>query len=237
MPLYEVFCGFTSSLIVAPIMTIIDTAIIKSQLKNILLKTAISDSITDYSSKKIQFTKPFGTMFFVYSSTYITANLTDLYCKKNNIDYRIPTLVATSLANITTIAYKDREYAKLFQQERKVFPKSSYALFALRDSLTIASSFIYKKDCVNILQHYMPHNTADLIASMCVPMLAQLISTPIHIMAIDIYQRPSVSLHHRIKHIRNMYTSICGGRILRVIPAFCIGGFINDMLRERNEKN
>ena len=233
MPFYEIFCGVASSLLVAPVMTIIDTAVIKTQLQKSQLKTALADTITDYSSKKLRFARPFGIMFFVYSSTYCTANLTEYACKKYDMDYRLPTLMATSAANISSIAYKDKEYAKLFQTSRSVFPKISYGLFALRDSLTIASSFIFKKDAIHLMGKYMPHNTADFIASLCLPMIAQVFSTPIHILAIDLYQRPNVDFKHRIIHVKNMYGSICGGRIMRVIPAFCVGGFVNDMLRQR----
>ena len=233
MPLYELFCGITSSLIVSPIMTIIDTSIIKSQLNKINFKTALLETTNDYSNKKIKFQKPFNIMFIVYSSTYSTANLVELYCKKNNIDYKIPTLIATSFVNITTIAYKDKEYSKIFNSQLNKFPKVSYGLFAIRDMLTISSSFIFKKDLINILNKYMPSNTADFFASLTLPIAVQTISAPIHILAIDIYQRPNEKFKNRIDNIKNMYKTICIGRIIRVVPAFCIGGFINDMLRNR----
>lgn len=233
MPLYELFCGITSSLIVSPIMTIIDTSVIKSQLNKMNFKTALLETTNDYSNKKIKFQRPFGIMSLVYSSTYSTANLTESYCKKKDIDYKIPTLVATSFVNITTIAYKDKEYSKIFNSKFNKFPKISYGLFAIRDMLTISSSFIFKKDMIDILHKYMPLNTADFFASLTLPILAQTISTPIHILAIDIYQRPEVNFKNRIDNIKNMYKTICFGRVIRVIPAFCMGGFINDMLRNR----
>lgn len=233
MPFYELFCGITSSLIVSPIMTIIDTSVIKSQLNKINFKTALLETTNDYSNKKIQFRRPFGIMSVVYSSTYSTANLTELYCKNNEIDYKLPTLMTTSLVNITAIAYKDKEYSKIFNNKLNKFPKMSYGLFAIRDMLTISSSFIFKKDLINLLNKYMPLNTADFLASLTLPIVAQTISTPLHILAIDLYQRPEVNFKNRIDNITNMYKSICIGRVIRVIPAFCMGGFINDMLRNR----
>lgn len=233
MPLYEISCASISSLVVSPIMTIIDTAIIQSQIKKIQLKDAVVNTINDYSTKRMKFNRPFGIMFFVYSSTYATANLTNLACKKMNIDYKIPTLIATSLVNIAAISYKDKEYTKLFNQTRNSFPRASYGLFALRDMTTIASSFIFKNDVANELNTYMPHNIADFIASMTVPMAMQLVSTPIHILSIDLYQRPTALFKDRMLFIRQMYKSVCSGRVMRVIPAFCIGGFINDMTRSR----
>lgn len=169
----------------------------------------------------------------VYSSTYSTANLTELYCKKNNIDYKIPTLISTSIVNILTIGYKDKEYSKLFNNKYNTFPKISYGLFSIRDIITFYSCFIFKKDFMNYLSNYMPKNTADFMSSIIIPITAQTISTPLHIMAIDLYQRPIIDFKDRLKNIKNMYFTVCSGRIIRVIPAFCIGGFINDMLRNR----
>lgn len=237
MPFYEIFCGFSSSLLIAPIMTIIDTAIIKSQVSKQSLKPAIVSTIEDYSSKKMKFNRPFSVMFFVYSSTYSTANLTNYYCKKTNTDSKIPTLVSTSLVNIASISYKDREYTKLFQTQKSYFPKSSYGLFALRDMLTIAACFTFKNDAIHKLNKYMPHNLADFVASLTLPMFIQTISTPLHILAIDLYQRPLATNKERLQHIQKLYTSVCSGRIIRVIPAFCLGGFVNDMLRERVYEN
>lgn len=233
MPLYELFCGLTSSLLVSPIMTIIDSSIIRSQLNKMDFKTSLLQTSSDYVNKNICFKRPFGVMLLVYSSTYSTANLVELFCKKNKIDYKIPTLIATSTVNICTIAYKDKEYARMFNNVHNIFPKKSLGLFAIRDMLTISSSFVYKKDFTTWLHKYMPNNTADLIASITLPIAAQIISTPLHILAIDIYQRPFYNFSDRIQNIKVMYKSVCIGRVIRVLPAFCLGGFINDMLRNR----
>lgn len=214
-------------------MTLIDISIIKSQLNKINFKQSLIETTNDYSNKKIKFHRPFGIMLFVYSSTYSTANIVELYCKNNQIDYKIPTLICTSIVNISAIGYKDKEYSKIFNNKYNVFPKKSFGLFAIRDMLTISSSFIYKKDLIHILDKYMPHNSADFFASLTLPIFAQIISTPIHILAIDLYQRPNVQINERLVNIKNNYSNVCAGRVIRVIPAFCLGGFINDMLRSR----
>lgn len=223
MPLYEIFCGMCSSLVIAPIMTVLDTAVIKTQVTKSTLKQAVQDSATDYINKKMSFKKPFSVMFFVYASTYSTANLTEYGCKQYGVDYKLPTFLSTSLVNISAISYKDKVYARLFDQQKKHFPRISYGLFAIRDSMTIGSSFILKKDVTHLLDSYMPHNTADFFSSLVLPMTAQLFSTPIHILAIDYYQRPDASMKERLQLIKTMYGSICSGRVLRVIPAFCAG--------------
>lgn len=234
MPLYELFCGLTTSLIVSPVMTLIDSAVIKSQLENKKFTKTLHEITKDYAYNKSNFMRPFGIMYFVYASTYCTANLSQFYCEKYNHNKNI-SLFSTSIVNICCIVYKDREYTKIFNSSPKIFPKISYGLFALRDTLTIFSTFIIKKDCIHLLDKYMPHNTADLLSSFSLPILCQVISTPIHILSIDFYNNPNSSLKERVKNIRTQYKSICLGRVIRVLPAFCVGGFINDMLRNRNK--
>ena len=233
MPLFQLTAALVSSVTVSPVMTVIDTAIIKSQFQKVGLVQACTDTIKDYANGTIKFRRPFAIMNVVYGSTYATANLTELACNKLNVDYKVPTLLTTSLVNIATIAYKDREYAKIFNQTRIQFPLTSYGLFAVRDGLTIGSSFILKKDVITYLEKYMTHNIADLVASFAVPMAAQIVSTPIHIYAIDIFQRPNDSFKQRMDHMKRLYMSVCSGRIIRIIPAFAVGGFINDMIKTR----
>jgi hypothetical protein len=234
MPVYELFCGITTSLIISPVMTLIDTSIIKAQIKNQNFALTVSEIIRDYTNKTLNLRKPFKTMYFVYGATYSTANLTDLYCEKHGLSKNL-SFFMTSLVNVCSIIYKDIEYTKIFNTKKTVFPKISYGLFAIRDSLTIFSTFTLKKDLIPFLDKYMPHNTSAFIASFSLPVLFQFISTPIHILAIDVCNNPSSSIHERIKNIRYQYTSICLGRVIRVVPAFCIGGFINDMLRNRTK--
>lgn len=234
MPLYEIGSAIISSSIVSPIMTSIDTALIKSQFYRISLPQAYTETIKDYLNGKLPIKTPLITMHMVYSSTYATANLTEYICKANGVDYKVPTLVATSLVNVATIAYKDRQYAKLFNQPEHKFPKLSYGLFAIRDACTIGASFIVKKDFIRYLEkHGWSHNLADLTACFIVPMSAQIVSTPVHIWSFDIYHRPHDGWKQRLEHIVRLYPTVCLGRMLRIIPAFGVGGYINDMIRPR----
>lgn len=236
MVLHEVFAGLTSSLIIAPIMTIIDISIIKSQMQKQNLSKSITDNITFYSANRKSFIKPMNIMNVVYTSTYCTANLTELFCKKNSIDYKLPTLLATSAVNILTIMYKDSTYSQLLKKQKSSsFPLKSNMLFAIRDMSTIMTCFIWKKDVVNYMDKYMAHNKSEVIASIFMPSLIQVFSTPLHILAIDIYEHPEHTFQERIKRIPSIYRSVLLGRVLRAVPAFGIGGFINDMLRPVRE--
>jgi hypothetical protein len=234
MPFHEIFAGVTSSFIISPIMSIIDISILKSQLQKEKIGKSIVNNITFYSNNKPKFIKPLLVMNMVYCSTYCTANLTELYCKKNDIDYKLPTLFATSFINILTISYKDMIYSKLLKNTLVKFPLTSNFLLATRDIMTINACFIWKKDLINYLDKYIMHNKSEIISSIVVPSTIQIISTPIHILAIDIYEKPYSNVVERLKNIKLCYKSVLFGRIFRAIPAFGIGSFINDMLRPIN---
>jgi hypothetical protein len=98
--------------------------------------------------------------------------------------------------------------------------------------MTISSAFILKQDMNDFLEkkYNITHNQADFISSMTLPIIIQCFSTPIHILSIDYLQKPDITFIERIKHIKNIYWSVCIGRMIRVIPAFCMGGFLNDLL-------
>jgi hypothetical protein len=230
MPLIAISAALISSTMISPLMTVLDTSIIYSQLHRKTFQQSLGDAYGLYRTGSIKFFPPFKVMNMVYSATYMTANLTELVCEKNNIDSKYPKLILTSAVNIAAITYKDIYYSKLFQTMYTTFPFRSFALFAMRDSLTIAASFVFKKDLLQYIEKYLPHNAADLIASFALPISAQFISSPIHILAIDLYQNPTTTWKERFSNIRRLYGSVCIGRMTRVVPAFCIGGFANDMI-------
>jgi hypothetical protein len=231
MVLHELFAGITTSFIISPIMSIIDISIIKSQMCKENIGKSISDQIMYYSNNKRNFIKPLSVMNVVYSSTYCTANLTELYCKKKKIDYRLPTLLSTSLVNIISISYKDMIYSRILNSLMKTFPMRCNLLFAVRDMLTINSCFIWKKDIIHYLDQYIMHNKSEIITSIFLPSCMQVISTPIHILAINMYEKPKSTIVDRLNNIKSCYKSILIGRVMRTIPAFGIGGFMNDILR------
>lgn len=235
MPLYELGSAFICSTLVAPVMTIMDTAVIRSQYENMNIYKSYRDTIKNYATGRVKCYKPLIIMNGVYFSTYATANVTELYCKMYDVDNKLPTFLITSLVNIVAITYKDRAYIRLFENQTLRFPYVSYGLFAVRDSLTIGSTFVVKKDLVRLLhQEYdMSYNVADLVSSFTIPIITQLFSTPLHILALDVYRRPYASATKRLLHIHQLYSSVCVGRMARMIPSFGVGSYLNDILRSK----
>lgn len=240
----EIKSAFISSACISPIMTIIDMSVIQSQIKHISFTKSLITTQKNIFNRTLPFFKPLYTMNFVYSATYITANCSNYLVKNNYIENngKYFVLLSTSIVNIASIAYKDIQYSKLFHNsnQQKIHLKgshfNSYSLFAIRDMMTISSAFIFKQDMNNYLEkkYGITHNNADFISSMTLPIVTQCFSTPIHILSIDYLQKPEITFKERIQHIKNIYWSVCIGRMIRVIPAFCIGGFINDLLLQKN---
>lgn len=82
------------------------------------------------------------TTIQVYSATYISANITDTVCRENSVNPLYPVFAATTAVNMSTCIAKDRAFARMFGTgPPKGLPLMTYALFAVRDSLTILSSF------------------------------------------------------------------------------------------------
>lgn len=128
--------------------------------------------------------------------------------------------------------HQDRHFYRLFGLAKR-FPVQSFALFALRDGLTITSSFVFRDMLMERMEAQgVAHRTADLAASLTVPLAAQLVSTPLHIWAMDLPSRPTASAWSRLAAVAAGYSSVLTGRAMRILPAFSIGTYINDVVKE-----
>jgi hypothetical protein len=58
------------------------------------------------------------------------------------------------------------------------------------------------------------------------------LSTPVHILALDKFEHPSSELRARVAVIARGFVSVCTGRMMRVIPAFGVGSYLNTTLKE-----
>jgi len=63
------------------------------------------------------------------------------------------------------------------------------------------------------------------------------VAVPIHLMGLDLYNRPDVTLGERISYIRSIYFSTVGLRMLRFLPAYGFGGIANIELRKYFKKS
>jgi hypothetical protein len=226
------------------------TQSIKSSLRSLLLRP-----------HTIVFSKPAALIFMLYGGTYLTANALDTatstYKNKPPASVTAGTakFAASSAANVGLCMYKDQVSVRMFGPPGAV-PRPvqgvSYALFTLRDCLTIFASF-------NVPPLLAPHINARLsegmrrhvsgatCAQFAAPAAVQLISTPMHLLGLDMYNRPAgsavpstvpgaassqlVSWGDRWDLVRRAWLPSAMARVCRIVPAFGVGGVVNTKVR------
>ena len=98
--------------------------------------------------------------------------------------------------------------------------------FGLRDSMTVFSTFILAPAL----------GEAGIIdpttAALACPIAMQWLSAPIHLLGLDMYNRPGESAGSRARFIGSEYLRTALARNARIFPAFSICPMINTPLRD-----
>jgi hypothetical protein len=131
------------------------------------------------------------------------------------------------------IISKTRQGSVPFQQNR-TFARAAAAIFLIRDGVTIFGSFTLAPWLsAAIPDSSIAHPNAKLIITqLTVPVFTQLVATPLHLLALDMYMRQyTVPFVDRIKHSQQHLPSSTVLRCIRIIPAFGIGCLTNLELR------
>ncbi len=172
------------------------------------------------------------------STALQAANTIDTSCEWANVSAKMPKILGTTPVNMFLVIQKDIAFAHLFGTKAPTaLPKPSLALFAIRDSHTVAASFLLppvigawmeEKGMVSKRAH------GEFIAQLLAPSAVQLISTPYHLIALDLYNRPTgtVTWADRWALVREKYNVSVAARVGRILPAFGVGGVANRHLRE-----
>ena len=190
--------------------------------------------------------KPFLLIFSLYGGTYLSANMLDTLTStlRNKPASTTTTgtskFFATSAANLSLCLYKDNHFTRMFgaasSSGKSVVPRISYTLFAVRDSLTVFASFNLPPIIAPILpvsegfEAYMSRASA---AQFLAPAAVQILSTPLHLLGLDLYNRPGVSVGMRITRVVRDWGMSCLARVARIVPAFGVGGVVNTGVRRR----
>jgi hypothetical protein len=202
--------------------------------------------------------RPFGLISLVYFTTYVTANTTDTLTSTLNARSASHTtagaskFVATSAANMSLCLYKDSQFTRIFGPlnppaatpvaalAQRSIPLASYALFALRDSLTVFASFNLPPRLAPLvpLSAEVEKQVCSraTVAQLLAPAGAQVFSTPLHLLGLDLYNRPRVGMGtleglSRWRKVARDWGGSCLARMARVIPAFGVGGVVNSKVR------
>ena len=151
--------------------------------------------------------------------------------------------LATSTTNLSICLYKDAQFARFFgaaatattsaaaSTAKRAVPKATLGLFAVRDMLTIFASF-------NIPPILGPMLGSLPAAQFLAPASVQLASTPLHLLGLDLYNRPrgeagSPTRAERWKIVKRDWFGASLARMGRIVPAFGVGGVVNAAVRKR----
>ncbi|KAL8962783.1 MAG: hypothetical protein Q9193_000868 [Seirophora villosa] len=132
--------------------------------------------------------------------------------------------------------YKDSQFAQMFGPSRikRSIPAASYALFALRDSMTIFASFNVPPLLAPMLSEEVEKVMSRAsLAQILAPAAVQIASTPLHLWGLDLYNRPGASFGERLRQVGRNWVGSTAARMGRIVPAFGFGGVVNAKVRRR----
>ncbi|KII88196.1 hypothetical protein PLICRDRAFT_110231 [Plicaturopsis crispa FD-325 SS-3] len=245
----DVASAVCASSLVAPVITVIDRAVIENASGRNTLMKSVKTSFKQmfFHPRTFFISKPFGLIFMLYSGTYVAANTTDT-CS-SLLENRHPTTITTGAAkflttsatNLSLCLYKDAQFTRLFGPAHSVVrpvAPATFALFALRDSLTIFASFNLPPRIAPLLPMVdAPENLVSKlsVAQFFAPASVQLISTPFHLLGLDLYNNSGKEVHYRERwaRVKENWVKSSIARICRIVPAFGIGGVVNSKVRYR----
>ena len=154
--------------------------------------------------------------------------------------------MATTAVSTGLTVYKDSQIARTLGSRglTAAVPVSSLLLFGLRDSITIFGSF----NLPPLLAPAMPslpfrgadHEITDreeerqrlMVAQLCLPVAAQLLTTPVHLFGLDLYNRNyALGARQRLGRVMRDYWLAVPVRMVRIVPAFGLGSITNMRVR------
>lgn len=151
--------------------------------------------------------------------------------------------LGVSAVNMTLCIYKDRCFARhLGVVKPRSVPLASLSLWAMRDLMTIVSSFNVplhggKYLHENFENYFDSEVKAFTFCQLLSPILIQIVSTPLHLTGLDVYNNPENTFKLRMAFLRREYVKSLCGRMCRIFPAFSLGGlgnkFYHDLITDK----
>jgi hypothetical protein len=197
----------------------------------------------------------------VYFGTYAVANLSEAALDARKVQdeqtRKVTKVGAASAANVSLLAWRDSIFARVFSAANsnnsnssnssnsnsgknsapaRRTPLRTIGLFGARDTVTMAATFwAAPKVCEYVVEEYhWDEDKAEILCAFGIPVISQFLTAPLHIHAIDYFHRPdaSTTTAERLIRIREEMAKVCFMRGLRILPAFGIGSYSNNKLRE-----
>jgi hypothetical protein len=239
----QITSGVITGLLVAPIVSVVDQSIVSHASGREHMLAGMKRLGREMVTHPFRFasTPTFRWVAAVFCCTYASANVAEEFCLRRE-ELKEHTghikFAASSSANIPISALKDRAFANTFTASAaqdavvRSVPKMSVALFALRDGMTVGSSFALPQVIAPYLQtHFdISEYTATTAALFGAPLVAQIFNTPLFVLGLDLANHDSSV--GRIGRMARLYVPTLLARWARIVPAFSIGGCANRAIRD-----
>lgn len=192
-------------------------------------------------------------LFAVYFGTYTTANILDTVAERlpeshGPIPASTVKLLGVSAISTGLTVYKDKCLTQMFGAvSRRTVPLASYALFTARDVLTIYGCLVLPPILaqrlddipISIKERFSlsSFEARTRAAQLLLPLMVQFFSTPVHLLALDLYNRQNwLSASARLARLKRDLPTAVPTRMLRILPAFGIGGLLNTEVRSAMQR-
>jgi hypothetical protein len=235
--LSDVLAATATSFCVAPVISILDQAIVQNASGTKTFWVSLKDSATSMVKRPATFVRSpaFLLLWGVYGGTYVAVNLATSVCDKANAtdqERHMVKFIGVSSVNIALNVSKDRVFATMFGNGiPRPVPLKSIGTFALRDSMTVFSSFNLAPMVAEALAGAEVAGARTMAQLFC-PVAMQWISAPLHLLGLNWYNQPTVaSSRERREFIRREYLTTALARSARIFPAFGIAPLINAPIR------
>ncbi|CAM1509725.1 Fc.00g000600.m01.CDS01 [Cosmosporella sp. VM-42] len=235
-----------SATLVAPTVAIMDRAIVEriSFGQSLLYGLRMHTVSALRHPGKFLYSRPFGLVWTLYAGTYAVASCAEsLATEFQAAATGTITFVSTMLVNVPLGVWKDLRFARYFGASnvpsvsqptipllRPKVPKAATTTFLLRDAVTIFGSFTLAP----LLSAAVPDSLATnphtkiILTQLTVPMLTQVVATPLHLLGLDLYNRhDAVTLAARFRRNIAGLPSSTVVRCIRILPAFGFGCLSN----------
>lgn len=221
----DVLSAVAAAAAISPAIALIDSAVARSSSSG----APVIQELRQLLGRRCQATMTTAQLLMVglvYSATYLAVNL----CRSGNCGCILRLVLVTGI-NMWTGILKDSFIAKTQDASRnpRAMPKSTVALFCLRDTNAVGASFVIPQ-ALGGLASCWP--AAEVMVQLCVPPLCETVNTPLHLLALDCYNRPLRSIGDRARYLWKKLPSVLPVRIIRCMSAFAFGSLGNRALRD-----
>jgi hypothetical protein len=253
----DIAVGTTVTAATSAILAVVDKALVQRSMGSHTLMASMKTTVTSMLAHPVAYFKSpaFLWMWATYASTYSAANMLRTYTE--HVEHvalaqhgtRLPAstttstiFVGTTAVNTTASLIKDRAYAKLFGNAAATsVPQVSYALWITRDFTVIGSSFLLPSVVAKYMtDHYdVKEATAQKVAQVATPTVAQIIAGPLHFVGLDCYNRNLSHLPLRTQVAERMHFLKSGAvevilaRMARILPGYGLAGVYNTHYRNQ----